>query len=265
MQTQLKMVKSELSKGKSSERVSQAASELQFLLNFNSSITQSMAKTLEHLTDFVFVTVANTTLVSRDSYLSHLKMGIKPDTLAALRTGPLHIATLFSDTVLKQAEQDIANFESTGQIHSGKKGRFHPYERQDKRSDYKKSDRPAWKSITTPRDQPRASSPLNDNYFVNSLQEGLLAGSETLPLKETLNFASFHVVKSVPSAPGHSQKRELSPGAADCQISRNYKLKYVNSVSCVTQLYSVQPVVNAPNVAQNLPVGADFKAFGKLG
>ena len=62
MQAQLKVVKSELSKGKSSERVSHAADELQFLLNFNSSITQSMAKTLEHLTDFVFVTVANTTL-----------------------------------------------------------------------------------------------------------------------------------------------------------------------------------------------------------
>ena len=99
MQTQLKVVKSELSKGKSSEKVSQAASELQFLLNFNASITQAMAKTLEHLTDFVFVTVANTTLIRRDSYLSHLKMGIKPDTLAALRTGPLHIATLRSDTV----------------------------------------------------------------------------------------------------------------------------------------------------------------------
>ena len=115
--------------------------------------------------------------------------------------------------------------------------------------------------LTTPRDQPRASSPLNDNYFVNSLQEGLLARSQTLPQKETLNFASFHVVKSVPSAPGHSQKRELSPGAADCQTSRNYKLKYVNSVSCVTQLCSVQPVINAPNVAQIPPVGARLQSF----
>ena len=217
MQTQLKIVKSELSKGKSSERVSQADSELQFLLNFNSSITQATAKTLEHLTDFVFVTVANTTLIRRDAYLSHLKMGIKPDTLSALRTGPLHIATLFPDTVLKQAEQDIANFESKGQVHSGKKGRYHPYERQDKRPDYRKPDRPSWKNIgdrvreaearppTTPRDQPRASSPLNDNHFVKSLQEGLLAGSQTLTQKETLNFTNFHVVKSVPSASGHSQ------------------------------------------------------------
>ena len=81
--------------------------------------------------------------------------------------------------------------------------------------------------------------------------------------KETLNFANFHVVKSVPSAPGHSQKRELSPGAAACQTSRNYKLKYVNSVSCVTQLCPVQPVANAPNVAQNLPVGARLQSFWK--
>ena len=93
MQTHLKVMKSEMSKGKSSERVSHASDKLQFLLNFNSSITQSMAKTLEHLTDFVFVTVANTNFTRRNAYLSHLKMGIKPDTLAALRTGHLHIPT----------------------------------------------------------------------------------------------------------------------------------------------------------------------------
>ena len=147
MQVELKAIKSELSKGKSAGKMSRATEELPFLMNFNSSITQSMAKTLEHLTDFVFVMVANTTLVRRDSYLSHLKMGIKPDTLTALRTGPLHTATLFPDAALKQAEQDIANFENKSQPQSGKKGRFRPYERTDKRSDYRKSDRPAWKNI----------------------------------------------------------------------------------------------------------------------
>ena len=35
---------------------------------------------------------------------------------------------LFPDDVLKQAEQDIANFQSKGQWHSGKKGCFHHYE-----------------------------------------------------------------------------------------------------------------------------------------
>ena len=147
MQAELKTVKSELSKGKSAGKITRATEEMQFLMNFNSSITQCMAKTLEHLTDFVFVMVANTTLIRRDSYLSHLKMGIKPDTLATLRTGPLHTATLFPDSALKQAEEDIANFESKSHSHSGKKGRFHPYERQEKRSDYRKPDRPAWKNI----------------------------------------------------------------------------------------------------------------------
>ena len=67
MQSQLKSMKSELSKGKSSIKVSGAVEELQLLMDFNSGITPAIAKTLEHLTDFVFVTVANTTLARRDS------------------------------------------------------------------------------------------------------------------------------------------------------------------------------------------------------
>ena len=140
MQSQLKTIKMELSKGKSATKASGAAEELQFLMDFNSGITQAMAKTFEHLTDFVFVTVANSTLARRDSYLSHLKAGIKPNTLADLRTATLNISTLFPEDALKQAEQDIANFESKGQIQTGKKGRFHPYDRPDKRSDSKKSE-----------------------------------------------------------------------------------------------------------------------------
>ena len=147
MQSQLRAIKTELSKGKSSTKVSSAADELQFLMDFNSGITQVMAETLEHLSDFVFVTVANTTLARRDSYLSHLKTGIKPDTLAALKMAPLNIVTLFPEEALKQAEQNIANFESKGKLHTGKKGRFHPYERPDKRVDNRKSEQPAWKNV----------------------------------------------------------------------------------------------------------------------
>ena len=52
MQSQLKAIKTELSKGKSSAKVS-GTDELQFLMDFISGNTQAMAKTLEHLTDFV--------------------------------------------------------------------------------------------------------------------------------------------------------------------------------------------------------------------
>ena len=61
MQGQLKAIRTE-SKGKTASRVSSAAGELQFLLDFNASVCQAMAKAMEHLTDFVFVNMANTTL-----------------------------------------------------------------------------------------------------------------------------------------------------------------------------------------------------------
>ena len=96
------------SKGKGSKKISEASDELQFLMNFNSSITQTAAKAMEHLTDFVFITMGNSTLARRDAYLSPLKNGIKPDTFAALRTAPLQIGTLFPDSIIKRAEEEIS-------------------------------------------------------------------------------------------------------------------------------------------------------------
>ena len=67
----------------------------------------------------------------------------------------------------------------------------------------------------------------------------------------------------VPSAPGHSQKRELSPGWAECQSKVCHKLKYVKPVSCVTQLSCVQPVKTVQNVVNGQPVGARLQNFWK--
>ena len=149
MQEQLKTVCTE-SKGKGSAKASCATEDLQFLMDINASITQAAAKTMEHLTEFVFISMGNLTLVRRDTYLNHLKSGIKLDTVAALRTAPLYIPTLFPDSVIKWAEEEIANCESMGQSSSHSKGRYHPYERTEKRSDKRsdsESDRPAWKNI----------------------------------------------------------------------------------------------------------------------
>ena len=136
MQSQLKTIRGE-SKGKASKKISEASDELQFLMNFNNSITQAAAKVMEHLTDFVFITMGNTTLARCDSYLSHLKNGIKSDTLAALRTAPLQIGTLFPDAVIKRMEEEISHYDSKGESSSygQNKGRFHPYERVDKKSE----------------------------------------------------------------------------------------------------------------------------------
>ena len=116
MKDQLKVLKAE-NKGKGSTKASTAADKMNYLMNFNSSITQAAAKSMEHLSELIFITMGNLTLVRRDAYLSHLRTGIKPDTLTALRSAPLHISTLFPDSVIKRAEEDIAQFESKG--HSG--------------------------------------------------------------------------------------------------------------------------------------------------
>ena len=134
MQSQLKAIRVE-HRGKSSSKLSTATEELQFLMDFNSSICQAMVKSMECLTDFVFVNMANVTLLRKDSYLAYLRAGIKTDTLASLRTAPLYIPTLFPNNVLIQAEEDISNYDKgrSGSVY--KKVRYHPYERQESKSD----------------------------------------------------------------------------------------------------------------------------------
>ena len=114
MQSQLKTLRS-TSKGKGSSKVTTATNKLHYLVDFNASITQAVAKTMEHLTDFVFVSMGNLTLARKDSYLTRVKTGIKLNTFAAVRPAPLQAGTLFPDSVLKCAEDDIAHCESKGQ------------------------------------------------------------------------------------------------------------------------------------------------------
>ena len=138
-------------KGKISSNVLAAMDKLQYLMAFNSSITKAAAKTIEHLSEFVFISMGNMTLARRDAYLTHLKSGIKPDTVAALRTAPIHISTLFPDSLTKRAEEEISHNESKGHFSTSRgKGWFHHYKRSDRRSNKRldrKSDRPAWKNI----------------------------------------------------------------------------------------------------------------------
>ena len=100
-----------------------------------------------------FISMGNLTLACRDAYLTDVKNGIKLDTLTALRTAPLQIATLFPDSVIKRAEENIAHYDNKEQSASSSscsKGRYHLYERSDKRSGSRsdtRPDKPAWKNI----------------------------------------------------------------------------------------------------------------------
>ena len=114
---------------------------------------------------------------------------------------------------------------------------------------------------STPRVRPRVSSSTNDNHCVSLLKPLLRTGSPTGKTINTLN-VKLNVVPSVYTAPGHCQKNVISPGAAGCTYKKD-TLKPVKSVSCVIPLSYVNPVLNAPNVVTNLPVGARLQKFWK--
>ena len=59
LQTQLRALQSENIKGKSAGRAEIATDELQYLINFSYSVTQRVAKAMEHLSDFSFVSLAH--------------------------------------------------------------------------------------------------------------------------------------------------------------------------------------------------------------
>ena len=97
------------------------------------------------------------------------------------------------------------------------------------------------------------------------VQPRLLAGSLSPLPRQTMNTqlklnVNCHVVTDVYTAPGPSQRKDISPGVADCHL-KNYKLKSVKSVSCVTQLSCVNPASNVINAEPNLPVGARLQNF----
>ena len=139
--------------------------ELHYLASFNQNLSFAMGKSLQHMSDFIFVQMANLTLVRRDSYLDNLKPGVKPDTFSSLRNCPLNGYALFPDATIRKAEEEITQFENAkrtpqpGPGHGGfagkkQQGRFQPYQTQWKQSqDSARSggqsgkDMPAWKSF----------------------------------------------------------------------------------------------------------------------
>ena len=148
MVTQLKSLRVDSTKGKTAERTQQAVEEFEYLVTFNRSISQAM----QDLSEGVFISMANLTLALRDSYLEFIHGGVKPDTLTPLSTSPVHLHSLFPDSLLVKAEDEISHSEvrrSAGNTHR-KPGRFHPYVSSSGRSShqmYRKPTTPAWKQI----------------------------------------------------------------------------------------------------------------------
>ena len=193
-------------------------------MDFNASITHAMAKTMEHLSDFVFVLVANTTLARRDFYLSHLKSGMKLDTLASMRTAPLQMATLFPDDVLKQAEQDIANSRILARkvpsTHTNVLTGIQTNQPGKRFKIVARAKTARARPPTIHHDQSRGSSHINDNYCVNVLQIGMLPRS-----KQNVNTYQLPQFPEGYQKDEHSDQRQFK-----CKLKCCYSCTYCKRV-----------------------------------
>ena len=258
----------------------QAVSELEYLTTFNRSISQVMARTMQDLSEGIFINMANFTLARRDSYLDYLHAGVKQDTVNALRTSPVHLNALFPDQLITKAEEEISRNDerrSSGTSHR-QQNRFRPYPASDRSTTHhdRKPTLPAWKQIkdkqqarkgrgkaSTFSQKPRGSSLINDDHCVNSVTgqknsvhvtgQGDLNPAPVVSKnsKVTLNFnvdshvANAHIVTELP------QRKGVNP--TFCQMYT--EIKYVKNVSCVGHLCSVDLVTNAQHAVIDPPVG----------
>ena len=112
MVAQLKDLHTEKGKGKSFVRSQHAVDELLHLVTFNRRTIQAMARTMQDLSEGIFVNIANLTLACRDSYLE------------------LNLHSLFPDQLLVKIEEKMSRNEercsSTGALQK-KLNRYHLY------------------------------------------------------------------------------------------------------------------------------------------
>ena len=72
IQDKIKVLEKELSKGKYSQQAGKALKDLRDMLAFNQNIFFSMGKAMQHLSDTIFVLMANMTVLQHGAYLDHI-------------------------------------------------------------------------------------------------------------------------------------------------------------------------------------------------
>ena len=112
--TNVSLLCSKINKGKAPKEVTEALKDIKDYMPFHQNVSVAMRTALQHLADSLFVNLASLILIRCDSYLGHVKLGIKPDTWNLFRNVPMFGYGLFPDSVLCTAEQDIGKYESAG-------------------------------------------------------------------------------------------------------------------------------------------------------
>ena len=112
----------------------------------------TLGTALQHLADSLFVQLGNFILMRRDSYLDHVRPGIKMDTWNELRNAALFGYGLFPDAALNVAEQDINKFETQ---HVSVQSRVGPQHQQKAKYRYKPYEKKEAKTMVQPSSAPQ--------------------------------------------------------------------------------------------------------------
>ena len=126
---------------------------------FHQSISGAMGTALQHLADSSFVHLTNLILLRRDSYLEHIKPGVKQDTWLQLCNAPLFGYGLFPDNIICQAEQDIDKHDSASvapgpgpgaQQHTSwrSRNRYRPYDRRESTASTGQQPQQPWRQFS---------------------------------------------------------------------------------------------------------------------
>ena len=86
-------------KGKSATKTLEVIDDLAYIMAFNQSITQAVARSMQDMLDCI--TMANMAQLKRDSYLDLVKHWVKVDTMAALGNSALHMISILPYDIIQ--------------------------------------------------------------------------------------------------------------------------------------------------------------------
>ena len=238
--------------------------------------------------------MANLTLLRRDSYLENLKQGVKHDTFSPLRNCPLNGYALFPDAVIRKAEDEITQYESTKC--TSQPGPRQGLKKSKIKSNIKSNNKPVsnhtlliGSNLRTPpapqaricphgnllvvgahpEDEVGEVSPdaatallrkqhsINDNYCI--VKQVLVAWSvDGVPSVQRQDFTvtvHSHVFYPVFSPVHFVQERQSQKKDISPSFKTKRKIKFVKGVSTVDHCVFAQNVPSAPNVVHAQLVG----------
>ena len=227
------MLHARINKGKAPKEVSAALSDLKDLSAFHQNVSVAMGTALQHLADSLFLQMSNLILLRRDSYLDHVKNGIKPDTYNQLRG---HEAGVVAEDMVPIPVS--LNREVTSNI-----------------NDNYLLDPTLSRSVITKLDQ----KPLTRTVKSRVVDSSVVSKVQMTPSlnSQSVSYLAVDHAHSV-CFQGQPQKKGISP------CTQKIEIKDVKGVFCANQCLFAPPVPNVPNVAPSLAVGGRLQKFWQV-